>query len=82
MPRQTPRPVPPPPPPEETWLPDLLASAHAGLDQAMQALALPAAVEVLETELARNRAGSASVRSLPPPPAGWDARFEPEIRTR
>jgi uncharacterized hydrophobic protein (TIGR00271 family) len=62
MPRQEPRPVQPPPPPPPRQLADLLASAQERLDQAMQALALPAAVEIVGRELAVDRAGRAVVR--------------------
>jgi uncharacterized hydrophobic protein (TIGR00271 family) len=62
IPRQSPRPVQPPPPPPATRLADLLDSARDRLDQAMQVLALPAAVEVVDTELAVDRAGRAAVR--------------------
>jgi hypothetical protein len=51
-----------PPSPELTPLPELLGSARERLDQAMQTLALPAAAEVLETELALGRDGRTSVR--------------------
>jgi uncharacterized hydrophobic protein (TIGR00271 family) len=72
IPGREPRPVQPPPPPQSTRLGELLSTARERLDQAMQTLALPATIEVTETELALNRNGAGVVRitySAPQPMA-------------
>jgi uncharacterized hydrophobic protein (TIGR00271 family) len=57
LPGHAPRPVRPPPPPTATRLPDLLATVRERLDQVVEVLAVPAGVDVIETELTVHRAG-------------------------
>jgi uncharacterized hydrophobic protein (TIGR00271 family) len=76
LPRQNPGSMREAPSPEPARLADLLASAREQLDEAMQTLALPAAVEILEMELALNRAERAVVRITYTAPRPLEAQAE------
>jgi uncharacterized hydrophobic protein (TIGR00271 family) len=69
-----------PPSPQLTRLPELLGSARERLAQAMHTLALPAAVEVLETELAVSGDGRTSVRITYEAPQAMATEAEEMLR--
>jgi uncharacterized hydrophobic protein (TIGR00271 family) len=80
LPGQEPRAAPAPAAP--TALPDLLVAARARLAQAMEALALPDSVRIVQTEVATTDAGHVSLHAAYAAPDPLGAQAEEMLRTQ
>jgi uncharacterized hydrophobic protein (TIGR00271 family) len=80
LPVRTARPVQPPPPPAPMRMGNLVASVRERLDHAAATLALPATVELVDTELILNRAGQVVVRITYAAPAPLAAESQEMLR--